>query len=40
MNDTELVSEMERVAHYNPITEDISLEDDVLCKALDKIENE
>ena len=40
IKDNELVNEMERVERYNPITEDISLDDYVLCDALDKIEHE
>ena len=36
----ELVKEVEKVERYSPIVEDISLEDDILCSAVEKIEEE
>ena len=40
VRDSELVSEVERVERYCPITEDISLDDDTLCHAVDTIEDQ
>ena len=40
VKDTELVKEMEKVEKYSPIVEDISIDDDVLCTAVEKIEQE
>ena len=42
VSDEQLVTETVRVEHekYQPITEDISLEDDILCSAVEKIEEE
>ena len=40
ISDVELIGEMEKVERYCPITEDISLEDEVLCNAVEKIEYE
>ena len=38
--DSELVSEVNKVERYVPITEDISLDDNVLCEAVDRVEEE
>ena len=40
VNDADLVTESNRLEHYCPITEDISLDDVVLCDAVEKIEEE
>ena len=40
VSDGELVKECERVDKYCPIIEDISLYDDTLCSAVEKIESE
>ena len=40
VTDTELVSSYEKMDIYSPIVEDISLEDEVLCKAVEDIEYE
>ena len=40
ITDSELVNEVNRVEKYSPITEDISLEDEVLCSAVERIEEE
>ena len=40
VNDRDLVVEVEGVEHYSPVTEDITLEDDELCRAVEKIEHE
>ena len=40
VQDSDLVNEMERVERYQPIVEDISIEDDILCSAVEKIEKE
>ena len=40
MNDKELVQNVERIEKYCPIVEDISLDDQVLCTAVEKIEEE
>ena len=39
-NDADLVTESNRLECYCPITEDISLDDVVLCDAVEKIEEE
>ena len=39
-SDQELVQHVEGMERYQPIVEDISLEDDVLCTAVEKIEEE
>ena len=39
-NDKELVKEVEKVEKYCPVVEDISIEDDILCTAVEKIEEE
>ena len=39
-SDTELVKEMEKLDIYCPIVEDISMEDDVLVKAVEQIKYE
>ena len=38
--DQDLVNFVEKVDKYSPIVEDISLEDDVLCQAVEQIEDE
>ena len=38
--DTDLVREVERVERYSPTVEDISLDDETLCKALDDIDSQ
>ena len=38
--DKELVEEAKKVEKYTPIVEDISLDDDTLCTAVEKIEDE
>ena len=38
--DDELVQESNRVEHYCPITQDISLDDELLCQAVEKVEEE
>ena len=40
MSDFELVSNVEKIEKYSPIVEDISLEDNELCTAVEKIEEE
>ena len=40
ITDMELVKEVETIERYNPITEDISLDDEYLCAEVDKIEKE
>ena len=40
VNDEELVLETNRVEKYCPIIEDITIEDDILCDAVEKIEEE
>ena len=40
IKDMDLVKEVEKIERYSPIVEDISLEDDVLCSAVQRIENE
>ena len=40
VNDLELVSYIENMAKYIPIVEDISLDDDLLCSAVEQIEEE
>ena len=40
MNDMDLVSAVEKVEKYSPIVEDISLDDEVLCPAVEQIEDE
>ena len=40
IGDMELVNEVEKVERYSPIVEDISLKDDILCLAVEKIEEE
>ena len=40
VNDTELVKNVEKMECYVPIVEDISLEDEVLSEAVQKIEDE
>ena len=40
VNDADLVMESNRLERYCPITEDISIEDTVLCDAVEKIEEE
>ena len=40
LSDTELVDKVEEIERYCPITEDISIEDEVLCSAVEKIEDE
>ena len=40
VTDMELVNEVTKVETYSPIVEDISLEDDVLCQAVERIEEE
>ena len=40
ISDEDLNIEMDKIERYCPITEDISLEDEVLCNAVEKIEDE
>ena len=40
IKDGQLVVAMEQVEKYTPITEDISLDDEVLCNVVEKIEYE
>ena len=40
INDMDLLSHVEQVEHYCPIVEDISLDDETLCKAVEGIERE
>ena len=40
VEDSVLIDEMEKYESYQPIVEDISLEDEVLCTAVQKIEEE
>ena len=40
VNDLELVSYIENMEKYIPIVEDISLDDDLLCSAVEQIEEE
>ena len=40
VNDMELVEHSQKVECYVPIVEDISVEDDVLCSAMDEVEKE
>ena len=40
VNDMELVQEADRMDKYIPIVEDISLDDETLCSAVEKIEHE
>ena len=40
LSDFDLVQEMEKVETYCPVVEDISMEDDDLCRAVEKIELE
>ena len=38
--DTELLKDVEQVEKYCPVVEDISLDDDTLCSAVENIEKE
>ena len=40
VTDMELVHEVDKVEAYSPIVEDISMEDEVLCSAVEKTEDE
>ena len=40
ISDMELIQHVECVETYSPIVEDISLDDNTLCKAVEKIEHE
>ena len=40
MGDLELVNEVEKLERYSPIVEDISMDDETLYKAVEKIEFE
>ena len=40
IQDSDLIIEMERLERYSPVTEDISLDDNQLCEAVEKIEHE
>ena len=40
VSDGKLLKEMDKVECYAPIVEDISLDDDILCHAVEKIESE
>ena len=40
LSDAELNQEMDKLEKYCPITEDISMEDEVLCQVVEKIEHE
>ena len=38
INDIDLLQEIEKIERYFPITEDISLDDEVLCSTIEQIE--
>ena len=40
VRDVDLINETEKVESYCPITEDILLDDDVLCHAVENVETE
>ena len=40
VKDVELVEEVNKVERYCPVTEDISLDDDTLCQAVENVEEE
>ena len=40
ITDSELLKEMDKVECYSPLVEDISLEDEELCQAVERIELE
>ena len=40
VTDQDLVKHVENVERYSPIVEDISLDDDILCTAVEKIEEQ
>ena len=40
VSDGEVVKEVNKVEAYKPIVEDISLDDDILCQAVEQIESE
>ena len=40
VNDMELVEHSQKFERYVPIVEDISVEDEVLCSAVDEVEKE
>ena len=40
VSDSQLVQDVANLDKYSPIVEDISMDDEVLCKAVEKIENE
>ena len=40
ISDMELLSNVQEIERYCPITEDITIEDDLLCAAVEKIEQE
>ena len=40
VTDSEIIAEYEKVESYCPITEDISMDDNILCTAVEKIEEE
>ena len=40
IKDMGLVQEVEKIERYCPIVEDISIDDEVLCSAVEKIEDE
>ena len=40
LDDYEIVQEVEKIEKYCPIIEDISLDDEMLCSAVEKIEQE
>ena len=40
LNDTDLVMEVESVERYNPLIEDISLDEELLCSALEEVQKQ
>ena len=40
VNDRELVRDVEKLEKYCPVVEDISMDDETLCSAVEKIEEE
>ena len=40
VRDSDLVSHVESVERYNPIVEDISMDDETLCSAVEEIEEQ
>ena len=40
MDDNKFVEEVEKIEMYSPLVEDVSLDDDILCSAVEKLELE